>query len=869
MTLAAGTRLGPYEILGPIGAGGMGEVYRARDARLGRDVAVKVLRGEPGHTPVQLRRFEQEARLAGSLNHPNVLTLYDVGSHEGAPYLVAELLEGRSLREALAPGPLPLRKAVEYAQQVARGLAAAHERGIVHRDLKPANLFLTKDGRIKILDFGVAKLTHAQPLVEEPSKATTETAEGLVVGTAGYMSPEQVRGHAVDARSDIFALGAVVYEMLSGHRAFSGETAADTLTAILTKDPEELSRPGLEVPQSLERIVRRCLEKDLTERFQSAKDVAFALEAEGGTGTTPQAATRANSSRGHYVSAATVLVVVASLATAVSVLWRRPPDVPRVTAVRQLTHDSAAKELVHTDGTRVYYTAFSGASSKLMQVPLAGGDSVPIETPWSRPYLQDILPNRNELLVEDDVRGLLGDPVWLLSTTGGSPRPLGHVEAEHAAWSADGQEIVYANGKDVFVARSDGSGSRRLLSAPATVLFPHLSPDGQRLRYTVREGSPPTYVLQEARVDGSGVHPLLPGWNPGYGGYGRWTPDGRYYVFSAAREGETALWARRERGPWPWSRPPSAAPSKLTSGPMRYSMPTLSPDGRTLFALGSPPGTGGELVRYDTATGLFFPLLGGLSARDMEFSRDGRWIAYVSHPDGTLWRSRTDGTERRQLTFVPLTAMLPRWSPDGHRIAYMSVAPVGTWESRIIAAGGGKPERVTSQPSAMDPHWSPDGRRLVFGGLVVDHAPDHPILIQVVDIQTGRVSAVPGSQGLFSPRWSPDGRSIAALSVDRTRLALYEFAGGRWRDLLVGDDILRYPNWTHDGTWIQLGMGSSIVRVRATDGHVDPIASLERVPLVVTEGSWSWIGITPDDSPLALREMSGPTEVYALDVDWP
>jgi len=283
MTLAAGTRLGPYEILGPIGAGGMGEVYRARDARLGRDVAVKVLRGEPGHTPVQLRRFEQEARLAGSLNHPNVLTLYDVGSHEGAPYLVAELLEGRSLREALAPGPLPLRKAVEYAQQVARGLAAAHERGIVHRDLKPANLFLTKDGRIKILDFGVAKLTHAQPLVEEPSKATTETAEGLVVGTAGYMSPEQVRGHAVDARSDIFALGAVVYEMLSGHRAFSGETAADTLTAILTKDPEELSRPGLEVPPSLERIVRRCLEKDPAERFQSAKAIAFALEAENGS----------------------------------------------------------------------------------------------------------------------------------------------------------------------------------------------------------------------------------------------------------------------------------------------------------------------------------------------------------------------------------------------------------------------------------------------------------------------------------------------------------------------------------------------------------------------------------------------------------
>ncbi len=200
MALSAGTRLGPYEIQGPIGAGGRGEVYRARDTRLGRDIAIKVLPPEYSHDPNRLRRFEQEARLASSLNHPNVLTLCDVGTHDGVPYLVTELLEGRSLREVLAAGPLPVRKAVEYAQQVARGLGAAHERGVIHRDLKPANHFLTKDGRVKILDFGVAKLTHAQPVVEEASKATTETAEGLAVGTVGYMSPEQVRGHAVDTR---------------------------------------------------------------------------------------------------------------------------------------------------------------------------------------------------------------------------------------------------------------------------------------------------------------------------------------------------------------------------------------------------------------------------------------------------------------------------------------------------------------------------------------------------------------------------------------------------------------------------------------------------------------------------------------------
>jgi len=418
------------------------------------------------------------------------------------------------------------------------------------------------------------------------------------------------------------------------------------------------------------------------------------------------------------------------------------------------------------------------------------------------------------------------------------------------------------------VARSDGSGSRRLLTAPAEVFFPRLSPDGQRLRYMVVEGFS-TFSLWETAADGSGAHPLLPGWNVGYGGYGHWTPDGRYYVFSAIRDGETALWAWREKGRWPWRARSASEPSRLTTGPMRYSMPTVSPDGRTLFALGQPPSTGGELVRYDAASAAFTPFLDGLSARDLEFSRDGRWIAYVGHPDGTLWRSRPDGTERRQLTFPPLTAVLPRWSPDGQRIAYMSFSPGERWGSYVIAAEGGKPQPVTGQPGAADPTWSPDGTKLILGGSIADHTAEHPILVQVVDLQTRKVSAVPGSEGLYSPRWSPDGRSIAALSADNTRLALYERATGRWRDLVVGSEGLGYPTWTRGSVWIQLQKGGSIVRVRAADGHVEPVASLERVPPVSTEGSWSWIGIAPDDSPITLREMTGPVEVYALDVEWP
>ena len=865
MVLAVHERLGHYEVLGPVGAGGMGEVYRARDTRLDRTVALKILPEGFATDPDRLARFEREAKALAALSHPGILAVHDFGVNDHTAYVVTELLEGQTLRQRLARGALPQRKAVEYAAQIAGGLAAAHDKGIVHRDLKPENLFVTTDGRIKILDFGLAAHTTTRTGAPEP-QATEErlTETGAVLGTAGYMSPEQAAGQKADERSDLFSLGCVLHEMLSGKQAFRRDTVAETLTAILREDPPSLSALTPPVPGALERLVQHCVEKRPEDRFQSARDLAFDLQALSGavaSGVGARESGRPVAGLRRWLWAA---VTVAALGLAFT-LWHRPPAVPRVTAIRQLTHDGTGKELVHTDGTRVYYAALSGTSSRLMQVLVAGGDPVPLETPLRRPYIHDILPSRNELLVEE--LAVEGDArIWSLSTTGGSPRPLGDFEVFHAAWSADGQSIVYANGRDVLVARSDGSDSRRLVTAPAEVLFPRLSPDGRRLRYTVRQGSPPTYSLWEAAVDGGGAHLLLPGWDAWSG---RWTPDGRYYVFSAGRDGESALWARREKGRWPWRDRSASEPTKLTTGPMRYLMPAVSPDGHTLFALGQPPSTGGELVRYDAASGLFVPFLGGLSARDLEFSPDGRWVAYVRHPDGTLWRSHPDGTERRQLTFPPLTAMLPRWSPDGHRIACMSFSPGEKWGSHIVAAEGGKPQPVTDQPGAMDSTWSPDGTSLVFGGLVVDHTPEHPILIQMVDLRSGKVSAVPGSEGLYSPRWSPDGRSIAALSTDNTRLALHEPSTGRWKNLVVGSETLGYPNWMRDSTRIQLRKGRSIVRVRVADGHVEPVTSLERVPLVATEGSWNWIGIAPDDSPLALREMTGPVEVYALDVEWP
>jgi len=277
----AGTRLGPYEIVSPLGAGGMGEVYRARDTRLGRDVAVKVLPASFSQDADRLRRFEQEARAASALNHPNILTIYDIGSHDGAPYLVSELLEGQSLRDRLQDGALKSRTAVDVAVQIAQGLAAAHEKGIVHRDLKPENLFVLRDGRVKILDFGLAKLTRPNfPHSAESQVLTTpaETQPGVVMGTLGYMSPEQLRGLPTDHRSDIFSLGAVLYEMLSGRKAFSRSTAVDTISAVLKEEPPELTGTVEGLSPGLERIARRCLEKDPEARFQSAGDLAFALK---------------------------------------------------------------------------------------------------------------------------------------------------------------------------------------------------------------------------------------------------------------------------------------------------------------------------------------------------------------------------------------------------------------------------------------------------------------------------------------------------------------------------------------------------------------------------------------------------------------
>jgi eukaryotic-like serine/threonine-protein kinase len=451
MPLAIGTKIGPYEILSPLGAGGMGEVYRARDTRLGRDVAIKVLPASMARDAERLRRFETEARAVAALNHPNILSIHDIGTHDGAPYLVSECLEGKSLRLELGDGPLPLRRTVEYGIEIAQGLAAAHDKGIIHRDLKPENIFITRDGRVKILDFGLAKLVRPEAVSDEGATVENQpTSAGSVVGTAGYMAPEQVRGEPTDARSDIFALGTILYEMLSGQRAFRRDTSAETMTAILKEDPPEVSTTGKLMSPVMERIVRRCLEKKPLQRFQSARDLAFNLESVSGvsSSSTMAHAAAAAASEKHTGArglplALGALVLILILIAAAWMLGRRsavaaPPSYHQLTFERGLVYTARFA----ADGRSIYYSASWNAQ------PLQLYSTLP-DSPESRPLnvLNSTLfaTSAPELAISvgckdryiGNCQGILG----LLPVAGGSPREIAD-NVLSADWTADQSEMA-------------------------------------------------------------------------------------------------------------------------------------------------------------------------------------------------------------------------------------------------------------------------------------------------------------------------------------------------------------------------------------------------------------------------------------------
>jgi len=871
MSLAPGTRLSQYEILSPIGAGSMGEVYRARDSRLEREVAIKVLPELVSLDPDRLQRFEVEAKAAASLNHPNILAVYQMGTYAGVPYLVSELLEGKTLTESVRRGPLTLRKAIDYGVQIAHGLAAAHEKGIVHRDLKPDNLFVTKDGRVKILDFGLAKLM--QPNVPATNAATL-TMPGVAMGTIGYMSPEQVRGLATDHSTDIFAFGAILYEMVMGKRTFDKPTSADTMSAILNEEPAPISDLAPETPVALQRVVLRCLEKNPEQRFQSASDLAFALEALSGSGVTaPTGAypilredskTVARGYSGVVLVAAFLVIVVGGL---LAYFGMQPASVPRLSNYVQLTHDGAPKSLVGTDGSRIYVGLGDGNSGSfsahgIAEMSVTGGEPKRMSIMPSPDMVPlDLSPDGSELLVVDGRGAPPRGPLWSITLLGGSPRRLGDAFGETAAWSPDGKMLAYSNLSDLFVSKADGTEVRKLLTVKGDIRHVTWSPDNNRLRFDSTEsvGNIGQQIAWEVSTSGTDLHRLLPAWrDPPDECCGRWTGDGRYFLFQSNQQ----IWSLAQRSGLLHT---NAAPVPVTSSPLALSFPLPSKDGKKLFMIGQT--YRGELMRYDSKSRQFAPFLGGLSAEYVAFSKDGQWVAYVSYREGTLWRSKLDGSERLQLTFPPMYPLLPRWSPDGKNIIFFEFAQSVTKPARIyeVSADGGSPRQLMPDDprQQLDPNWSPDGTKIVFS----NESNDPTSAIHVLDVNSHQVSDLPGSQGLYSPRWSPDGRYISAFSADSMRLLLFDSQSQKWTELANGS--LSWLNWSHDGQYVYVldfRGKDAVVRIRVRDHQVEQLVDLKGFATAGRYGAC--LSLTPDDSPLLLRD-TGSQDVYSVDWEAP
>jgi Tol biopolymer transport system component len=449
MSLTPSARLGPYEIVGPLGAGGMGEVYRARDDRLGREVAIKILPASFAQDADRLRRFEHEARAVAALNHPNILAIHDIGTANGAPYLVTELLEGESLNARLRIGVLPLRKALEVASQAARGVAAAHDKGIVHRDLKPANLFLTEDGRVKILDFGLAKLASNEDTNKSESLTLTQaesagTEPGMVLGTVGYMSPEQVRGKLADTRSDIFSLGTILYEMLSGKRAFQRDSTADTMAAILNEDPAELCGEGKKIPPAVERIVRHCLEKNPAERFQSARDLAFDLETVSGASTgagTPAAITRGLSRRWIFAAAILAAIVVGVLIGRLlgrGAVPAAPPNFTQLTFSRGLIYSARFAP----DGKSVFYAAsWNGRPLQIYSTSPGSPESRGLDLSDATLFAVSASQMAVSVGCNDIFIAACEGTLATVPVSGGAPREISE-NVLSADWPSDGNEMA-------------------------------------------------------------------------------------------------------------------------------------------------------------------------------------------------------------------------------------------------------------------------------------------------------------------------------------------------------------------------------------------------------------------------------------------
>jgi len=899
MTLAPGTRLGPYEVVRLIGAGGMGEVYAARDVRLDRTVAIKILPPELSADPVRRARFAREARTISQLSHPNICPLFDVGElalpgQETGPshaarvdYLVMEYLVGETLLTHLRKAPLPLTEAVEVASQVAKGLGAAHRHGIVHRDLKPSNVMLTKTG-VKILDFGIAQSPAPLPTDDVDAVRTTAplTGPGTVLGTRPYMAPEQLEGKPTDARTDLWALGAILYEMLAGRPAFAAGSAAALTAAILEREPEPLGLARPDLPPALDRIVRRCLAKDPDSRWDSANDLADELAWVGqtsGTGTAPVAVpARRKGDRWKRWPGRPAIVVVLVLAGAV-VAWRLavgpgerpggasargdtvPASISLVQRPRQLTSSIGweAAPAISPDGSLVAYVSNAGGSADIWIAGVTG--TVPLQL-TNDAAMEDRpcwYPDGRSLAFQSDRSG---EPaIWRTPVLGGS-QVLLVPNAKEPAIDPAGERIAFARvgsgeGTRIAVARFDDLRKITVLTHDDDGLWDHRdpawSPDGKTIAYAAQRG------LWTVPAAGGEARRLTTDDEPDEDPF--WSRDGRHVYFTSYREGTLALWRVPASG---------RAPERVTLGTGPESHPGLSSDGHNIVytTFNNNP----DVVIRELATGVEAALSNVRSEYIPSFSPDGRTLVFMSDRYGGEFRVWLQPIAEGQPSGVArvLTdhaGSHPAFSPDGRFVAYYKVGggqPRAIW---IIPADGGAPIRLADSPAeSYHPAWSPLGTQIAFIS-----EQDGWCRVMTLPVENGRPvgpeQPLTSVKGHYSaPAWSPDGSTVAYVAMDDVGDVWTVRADGTLppRRVTSGAGALRVRWHPREGSLLVSTVGAdgvSLWRVNAGGGSLKPLAPpvhFGRNPGLVdfgisTDGRWVTFARESPTGDIWLAEING------------